>query len=110
MAKEWAKDFYASTLWRLNREYALKRDRYTCRRCGRLATVVHHKIHLTRDNISNPQISLNPDNLESLCDDCHKLEHDNERKDGNVSDEQKKIRQLIQPDYKFDDNGNIIPL
>lgn len=72
--------------------------------------MVHHKIHLTRDNISDPQISLNPDNLESLCDDCHKLEHDSERKDGNVSDEQKMMRQLIQPDYRFDDNGNIVPL
>ena len=76
MAQEWAKAFYSSTLWVKTRGYILKRDRYVCQRCGRPATVVHHKVHLTKDNIKNKNISLGPANLESLCDDCHRIEHE----------------------------------
>ena len=71
--------------------------------------MVHHRVHLTEKNIQNPKISLNPANLESLCDDCHRLEHEEERKRFNLSAEKREIRRLVQPDYVFDSNGNIIP-
>lgn len=109
MAKDWAKGFYASTLWANARGYALKRDRYVCQRCGAPATMVHHKVYLTESNIRNLNITVNPDNLESLCEECHRLEHDEQRKSFNLSDEKKKIRELIQPDYTFDADGNIVP-
>lgn len=109
MAQEWAKAFYSSTLWVKTRGYILKRDRYVCQRCGRPATVVHHKVHLTKDNIKNKNISLGPANLESLCDDCHRIEHEEERRRFNLSAEQKEIRRLVKPDYVFDSNGNIVP-
>ena len=35
---------------------------------------VHHKIPLTPENINNPDITLNWDNLELLCKDCHETE------------------------------------
>ena len=109
MAKNWAKRFYSSAAWVNARGYALKRDRYICQRCGRPATMVHHRVYLTEENIKDPRISLNPSNLESLCDDCHKLEHDEQRKFCSLSEKQKELRRLIQPDYKFDSDGNIIP-
>ncbi len=109
MAKEWAKRFYSSTAWALAREYALKRDRYVCRRCKRPATMVHHRIYLTEDNVNDSKISLDPGNLESLCEDCHRLEHDEQRKKFNLSHEQQEIRRLVIPDYIFDSEGNIVP-
>ena len=109
MAKKWAKKFYSSTAWALAREHALKRDRYVCRRCKRPATMVHHRIYLTEDNVNDPKISLDLGNLESLCEDCHKLEHDEQRKKFNLSHEQQEIRRLVIPDYIFDSDGNIVP-
>lgn len=35
----------------------------------------HHKIELTEDNIDDPNISLNPDNIEIICHWCHNKEH-----------------------------------
>ena len=39
------------------------------------ADVVHHKIPLTPENVDDPDISLNPDRLIALCDDCHTEVH-----------------------------------
>jgi len=55
-----------------------------CERCAAKGLIVpgrevHHKIHLTPDNINDPKISLNWDNLELLCKDCHMLEHERVR-------------------------------
>lgn len=36
----------------------------------------HHKIELTEDNVDDPNISLNPDNIEIVCIWCHNKEHD----------------------------------
>lgn len=37
--------------------------------------IAHHKIELTEDNIDNVDISLNPNNIEIICHDCHNNEH-----------------------------------
>ena len=42
--------------------------------------IVHHKIHLTPDNINVPEIALSWDNLELLCRDCHALAHKPEKR------------------------------
>jgi 5-methylcytosine-specific restriction endonuclease McrA len=39
------------------------------------ATQVHHKIWLTEENINDPSVTLNLDNLEALCEVCHAKEH-----------------------------------
>ena len=110
MAKEWAKGFYNSGAWASVREAVLKRDRYMCVRCHAPAITVHHKTRLSKDNINDPSISLNPSNLETLCDECHKAEHKNERvKAFARSDEHARIAELIKPDYEFDAEGNLIP-
>lgn len=78
--------FYNSKAWRdCAKAYAQSRC-YICERCGNRNVNygfkpyekqfhVHHKIALTDENISNPDISLNWDNLELLCQRCHDIEH-----------------------------------
>ena len=68
-----------------SKEWANLRNMYIqlhplCERCyakGFIipAEIVHHKIHLTEDNVNDPSIALNMDNLESVCRDCHNQEH-----------------------------------
>ena len=70
---------------------------WLCERCaaeGKLvpAKVAHHKIYLTRQNISDPSISLSWDNLEALCQGCHNKEHHKEEKR-----------------FSFDASGNLYP-
>lgn len=36
-------------------------------KCGRPGAIVHHKEHLTPQNINDPDITLSEDNLELLC-------------------------------------------
>jgi 5-methylcytosine-specific restriction protein A len=71
MAREFARRFYRSKLWRAARDMALRRDMFTCRDCGGRANEVHHIEGLTPDNIDNPAIALGLDNLMSLCTSCH---------------------------------------
>ena len=39
------------------------------------AVIVHHKIHLNEDNYQDTTISLNHDNLQSVCQACHNEIH-----------------------------------
>lgn len=48
---------------------------YICERCGKPATICHHKTYLNESNVHDPEIALNPANLEALCIDCHNAEH-----------------------------------
>lgn len=73
--REFAKAFYLSPQWRRARELIFRRDHGLCVRCGRPGEIVHHKTHLTPENISDPEIALGEDNLELLCRDCHGVEH-----------------------------------
>ena len=100
MAKPWAKAFYNSDAWQNARKAALIRDGYLCTRCGELAQEVHHIKHLTARNVNDPAISLNLDNLASLCERCHKQHHDRDRKAG-----QRKPRE---DGYVFDENGYLV--
>ena len=75
MSSEFAKDFYASTEWKKCREAYNKKQAYICEICGDIATEVHHIKHLTPDNINNPEVTLNFNNLMCLCHKCHVEEH-----------------------------------
>lgn len=50
-----------------------------CARCGEVFEISdlrpHHIIELTLDNIDDVNITLNPDNIEVLCEDCHNATH-----------------------------------
>lgn len=74
--------FYLCKDWKKKRKEVLRRDHYECQRCKRnhkvsKATTVHHIKHLKE----HPELALDDDNLESLCSDCHNLEHPEKLKD-----------------------------
>lgn len=77
MAQDYAKKFYNSTQWKKARKYFIQSVDYLCQRCkdGTLGYIVHHKIHLTPENINDHKISLAYENLEYLCLRCHNKEH-----------------------------------
>ena len=93
--------FYKSKLWNKVRENALRRDNYLCCNCGRPAEVVHHIEHLSLANVNDPNISLNLNNLRSLCADCHFEEHRGEHCRGRINKENNP--------YTFDENGMLVP-
>ena len=78
--KEYAKGFYHSKEWkRVSRLYMESRN-YVCERCGNVAVICHHKTYINPHNITDPSITLNPDNLECLCQECHNKEHNKSKK------------------------------
>lgn len=55
--------FYRSDKWKIARAIKIASASGLCEKCGEIGTEVHHKIHLTPDNVNNLEISLNQDNL-----------------------------------------------
>ena len=81
MAKDFAKKFYVSATWiKTSKAFAASKF-YVCERCGKAATryIVHHKVHLTPENINNPAVALDWKNLQLLCVDCHNIVHKRKR-------------------------------
>ncbi|PTI24531.1 HNH endonuclease [Staphylococcus xylosus] len=93
MARSIEQSFYKSTKWIKCRTGYMSSQYYICERCGGLATICHHKVWLNQTNVSDPFVTLNWDNLEALCHDCHNKEHfkTNATRDG----------------LTFDENGNL---
>lgn len=92
----WAKSFYFSPAWRSCRSAYIKRVGGLCERClargiYRSGEIVHHKIHLTPENIGDPTVSCAFANLELLCRDCHAQEHGR-----------------LDKRYSFDDDGRCV--
>lgn len=108
MAREFSKPFYNSKEWEQVRSYVLMRDRYLCQKCGKPAEEVHHKKHLSPENINDPRVSLNPENLISLCKACHFNEHKKDKEAG-----KRKKHGLSEGDcadgYHFDEFGQVVP-
>lgn len=75
MYRDYARAFYKSKAWVQCRIGYMLSQNYICERCGDTAKICHHIEHLTPANIDNPNISLNWDNLEALCQTCHNQEH-----------------------------------
>ncbi|MBR3762200.1 MAG: hypothetical protein IKK59_05600 [Lachnospiraceae bacterium] len=78
MAREFAEAFYKSNKWlKCRNAYKKKRimiDGGMCEECTcRSGYIVHHKVLLTAENINDPDIALNHDNLEYVCKQCHDL-------------------------------------
>lgn len=71
-----------------------------CERCyhhGFLnpAKVVHHITHVSPENVDDPSVTLNLDNLMRLCQDCHAAVHS---KNADIGPRR----------YRFDENGNLV--
>lgn len=80
MHDQFANAFYGSSEWRKCRAAFRRAKGGLCERCaaaGRITpgTEVHHKIRLTPDNLGDPEVTLNWQNLELLCETCHEEEH-----------------------------------
>lgn len=80
MAQLYAMQFYNSKAWRDLRNCLVIDRGGKCNRCGKTFTdtsklIGHHKIELTPENVNDANVSLNPSNIEIICDKCHNKEH-----------------------------------
>ena len=67
--------FYHSKAWRrLARAFLISKN-YICEICGKPAELAHHIKRITPSNICNPEITLNADNLQAVCIECHNTIH-----------------------------------
>ena len=78
--KDYARQFYSSKAWQKTRTAYAKSKRNLCEVClakGIItpAEIVHHKIELTPQNIIDPTITLNWNNLQCVCRECHAAAH-----------------------------------
>lgn len=103
------KKFYQSKAWNDVRKNVWLRQNLLCNRCHkpvyvdgiseylpkdrRVIGIVHHKEYLDETNVYDINITLNLDNLEGLCKDCHEKEHNS--------------RAGLRDGYYFDENGNL---
>lgn len=101
--------FYHSRQWDDVRRFVLDRAHGLCEECASRggvspADVVHHLIPLTPENMEDPAIALNPDNLKALCHDCHTEAH--RRLGVGVLGS----RRAEEPRVGFDSEGNVVEL
>lgn len=75
VVKPWAARFYRSKAWRKCRDAYFAYRHGLCERCGAGGKIVHHKTYLSPENIDDPDVALNWDNLELVCQTCHNQEH-----------------------------------
>lgn len=101
MAKSWAKKFYNSNAWiKCKKSYIAERiltDGGLCEQCHtNHGYIIHHKTKLTPENINDPDVSLNFDNLMYVCKKCHDEfpEH---------------LINRLSNSYEFDEEGMIRP-
>ena len=97
--KAYSERFYAGPAWRKCRRSFLKAHPL-CERCLKRGDVVpakiaHHKIYITPENINDPESTLNWDNLQAVCQDCHNIIH---------GEKQETLS------YRFGPDGQIIPV
>jgi 5-methylcytosine-specific restriction enzyme A len=89
--------FYDSLPWKKLRDAYKKAKFGICERCFNPAKIVHHKIHLDKSNVNKSEISLNWDNLELMCVECHNKHH-------------YRKYNILPSGYKFDECGQIIKI
>ena len=73
--KDYAARFYKGAKWQKVSAAYMASKNYICERCGEPGKICHHKTYITPQNITDPMIVYNFDNLECLCQDCHNKEH-----------------------------------
>lgn len=83
--KEFAKAFYNSPGWKRTRQAYARSVGGLCEPCMKrglfnAGEIVHHKIVLTPENIDDPTVTLNWNNLELVCRECHAAYHERSKK------------------------------
>lgn len=94
---KYAEKFYKGRAWQSCRESYLKKTQGLCEEClkwGHItpAVEVHHIKPITKRNINDPNITLNHDNLMSLCKQHHAEKH------------KRSVRR-----YVIDEYGHVLP-
>lgn len=89
--QEFAERFYSSKAWKECRRIYRKSVGGLCEEClkhGRYnpGVIVHHVVPLTPHNIECPEVTMNFDNLELLCRDCHAAQHNAHKRRYKVDD------------------------
>ncbi|MGM7635647.1 HNH endonuclease [Bacillus sp. Hm123] len=92
---EEAKKFYKSKAWRKCRDAYFVFQHGLCERCPQPGLIVHHKVYIDAQNINDPSVTLNHENLELLCQTCHNREHFGEAA-------------VTREGLRFDENGDLI--
>ena len=97
MAREFAETFYNSPAWKRTRMAYAASVGGLCERCKargiiRAGDTVHHKTHISQANINDPTITLDWNNLQLLCRDCHAAVHKLDKR------------------YRVDDLGRVITI
>lgn len=98
--REVSQPFYNSQAWRKCRAAYIKSVGGLCERCLadgviRQGYIVHHKQYITEQTINDPDVTLNWDNLEYLCFDCHQKEHFGSA-------------EVLEQGYHFDSSGQLV--
>lgn len=104
------KDFYNSKVWKNVKKSIWLKQNLLCNRCHRPVYVdgisewipkeqrrtgiVHHIEYLNDSNIYDDNVTINEENLEGICKDCHEKEHHQDI--------------ATRKGYKFDIQGNLI--
>lgn len=71
--------FYGSSTWRQLRQSILERDHFECQWCkaeGRVTTDAILEVDHIQELKDHPELALDPENLRTLCKDCHNKRHD----------------------------------
>ena len=94
--KDFARSFYSSKAWQHTRTAYAKSKGNLCEVClakglFNPAEIVHHKIELTPANINDPSITLDWNNLQCVCRECHADIHDRRQRR-----------------YRFDELGRVV--
>lgn len=106
MARDFARSFYKSKQWESTRDAYARSVHGLCEPCARsgkvsIGVIVHHKEHLTPENIEDPAVALSFDNLELVCRKCHAACHPEiygSKKQGGAAR------------VAFDEDGNVVRL
>ena len=112
MSKPFARKFYSSKAWQDCRNEYARRRHYLCENCLRKGIykpgeIVHHIIELDPVNINNPEVTLNFNNLELLCRDCHAEAHPNSRGRWAEVNKKKRLEREAKNRYTIGPNGAV---
>lgn len=112
MSRPFARKFYSSKAWQDCRNEYARRQHYLCENCLRKGIykpgeIVHHLIELDPMNIEHPEITLNFDNLELLCRECHAAVHEQSGGYWSKVNAKKRAERAAKDRYVVDENGKV---
>lgn len=90
-----AKRFYKSSAWQKCRQSYIYSAHGLCEHCEGPGYIVDHIIEINIENVNDPDITLNHENLQYLCTPCHNKKTFTKHSP-------------LREGFCFDENGNLI--